>query len=43
MILNNEQQFRGYAIKHSIQTPYQPAAQDQRSLAEIFKELKRVA
>lgn len=43
MILNNEQQFRGYAIKHSIQTPYLPATTDQRSLIEIFKELKKVA
>lgn len=43
MILNNEQQFRSYAIKHGIQTPYLPAAPDQRSLIEIFKELKKVA
>jgi hypothetical protein len=45
MILNNEQQFRGYAIKHGIPGPYSlPAPQpDQRSLAEIFKELKKVA
>jgi hypothetical protein len=43
MILNNEQQFRGYAIKHAIQMPYLLAAPDQRSLIEIFKELKKVA
>lgn len=43
MILNNEKQFRGYAIRHGIQTPYLPVAPDQRSLTEIFKELKKAA
>jgi len=43
MILNNEQQFRGYAIKHGIQTPVLAQQPDQRSLTEIFKELKKVA
>jgi len=41
MILNNENQFRSYAIKHTptVQV-YQEGAVDTRSLAEIFKELK---
>ncbi len=43
MILNNEQQFRGYANKHGVYTPAPQVEPDQRSLVEIFKELKRVA
>lgn len=43
MILNNEQQFRGYAIKHNVYAPTLPMKPDQRSLIEIFKELKKVA
>ena len=44
MILNNEQQFRSYANKHGAQAPLVVAQQpDQRSLAEIFRELKKVA
>ena len=41
MILNNEQQFRGYAIKHSAYNYEPPAIHlDSRSLPEIFKGLK---
>jgi len=46
MILNNEDQFRSYAVQHGV---YQHKAvrftktSDQRSLSEIFKELKKVA
>jgi hypothetical protein len=44
MILNNEQQFRSYAIKHGVDglitLPQKP---DQRTLVEIFKELKLAA
>jgi hypothetical protein len=44
MILNNEQQFRGYAIKHSVnQVPRQNPKIDERPLTEIFRELKGVA
>lgn len=44
MILNNEQQFRSYAIKHGvIQPQFHAAAEDQRSLAEIYRELKKAA
>ncbi len=43
MILNNEQQFRKYAITHSVTKPIIAAQSDQRSLVEIFKELKRAA
>jgi hypothetical protein len=41
MILNNESQFRSYAIKHTptVQV-YQEGAVDMRPLAEIYKELK---
>lgn len=41
MILNNESQFRSYAIKHTptVQV-YQEGAADMRPLAEIYKELK---
>lgn len=44
MILNNENQFRSYAIKHSptVQV-YQQGTADMRPLAEIFKELKEKA
>ncbi len=42
MILNNEQQFRGYAIKHSVnQVPQQTVKIDTRPLTEIFRELKK--
>jgi hypothetical protein len=43
MILNNEQQFRSYAIRHGAIRPELPQQPDQRSLAEIFRELKKVA
>jgi hypothetical protein len=43
MILNNEKQFRSYAIKHGVSTPTLPITPDQRSLVEIFKELKQAA
>lgn len=40
LILNDENKFRGYAIKHSINQPTELVV-DERSLVEIFKELKR--
>jgi len=43
MILNNEQQFRGFAVKHGVegfQRRQNVAERDQRPLSEIFKELK---
>ena len=43
MILNNEQQFRSFAIKHGITQPIVAAKRDERSLAEIYRELKKVA
>jgi hypothetical protein len=43
MILNNEQQFRGFAIKHGVIRPELPKQVDERSLPEIFRELKKVA
>lgn len=43
MILNNEQQFRSYAIKHNVYAATLPMKSDQRTLVEIFKELKKVA
>lgn len=43
MILNNEKQFRGYAVKHGVYSAPLPAEPDQRSLVEIFKEFKKVA
>lgn len=43
MILNNEQQFRSYAIKHGVIQPRFNAEPDQRSLAEIYRDLKKVA
>lgn len=44
MILNNENQFRSYAIKHSTTVQVQQyGTVDTRSLAEIFKELKEKA
>lgn len=43
MILNNEQQFRSYAIKHGLPQPIVAAQRDERSLAEIYRELKKVA
>ena len=44
IILNDENRFRQYAIKHHIMHE-QPVIipEDQRSLSEIFKELKKVA
>jgi hypothetical protein len=45
MVLNNEQQFKSFAVKHGV--GYHPAeieiAQDNRSLLEIFKEYKKAA
>ena len=44
MILNNEQQFRSFAIKHGVSQPIVAAQQrDERSLAEIYRELKKAA
>jgi hypothetical protein len=44
MILNNEQQFRGYGIPHSVsQVPRQTPKIDQRPLTEIFAEIKGAA
>jgi hypothetical protein len=43
MILNNEEQFKSLAIKHGVTKPIVAQATDRRSLAEIFKELKKVA
>lgn len=49
LILNNEQQFRSFAVKHSVEgyqtgrSHQQNGQADIRPLAEIFKELKRVA
>jgi hypothetical protein len=43
MILNNEQQFRGFAVKHGVegyQRRQTAQERDQRPLSEIFKELK---
>jgi hypothetical protein len=40
LILNDENKFRGYAIKHSITKPEAPLIVDERSLVEIFKEMK---
>jgi hypothetical protein len=45
LILNNEQMFRGYAIKHHVGEPnvLQLGQPDNRPLSEIFKELKQIA
>lgn len=44
MILNNEAQFRGFAISHSVnQRVENPRKIDQRPLTEIFREFKSVA
>lgn len=43
MILNNEKQFRSYANVHEVGTPILPLKPDQRTLVEVFKEMKRVA
>ena len=44
VILNDENRFRGYAIKHNVfQKQPQVITGDQRSLSEIFKGLKKVA
>jgi len=43
IILNDENRFRGYAIKHQIIMKKPKIAADGRSLTEIFKELKNVA
>ena len=44
LILNNENQFRGLAIKHEVtNSKLTVQTQDQRSLVEIFKSLKKVA
>jgi hypothetical protein len=41
MILNNEQQFRSFAVKHGVSEPIvRFNSPDNRSLVEIFKELK---
>lgn len=42
MILNNEDQFRGFAVKHSVYKPYKamPKQPDSRSLTEIFSAFK---
>lgn len=45
LILNNEQMFRGYAIKHHVSEPnvLQLGQPDNRPLSEIYKELKEIA
>lgn len=43
MILNNEEQFKSLAIKHGVTKPVVAEKVDQRSLADIFKDLKKVA
>ena len=44
IILNDEARFRSYAIKHQIITKKpQIVTDDERSLTEIFRELKKVA
>jgi len=44
MILNNEEQFKSYAIKHGAVQPHEIEMQnDNRSLYEIFKEYKKAA
>ena len=45
MILNNEDQFRSHAVSHIVGTVWKdsPIEQDNRSLSDIFKELKKVA
>lgn len=43
MILNNEEQFKSYAIKHGAVQPHEIEMQDNRSLLEIFKEYKKAA
>jgi len=44
LILNNENKFRGLANKHAVYKPNLTVqSQDQRSLVEIFKSLKKVA
>lgn len=43
IILNDEARFRSYAIKHHIITKKPQIVADQRSLADIFRELKNVA
>lgn len=43
MILNNEEQFKSLAIKHGTVKPVVAEKADQRPLAEIFKDLKKVA
>jgi hypothetical protein len=40
LILNDENKFRSYAVKHSVTKPSTPAEIDERSLVEIYKELK---
>jgi hypothetical protein len=43
IILNDESRFRSYAIKHQIITKQPQIVADERSLTEIFRELKKVA
>lgn len=44
MILNNENQFKSYAVKHGAVQPHEIEMQnDNRSLLEIFKEYKKAA
>lgn len=43
IILNDEARFRSYAIKHQIITKKPQIVTDERSLTEIFRELKKVA
>ena len=44
LILNNEQQFRSLAIKHSVHSqPIAIAKQEVKSLSEIYKDLKKSA
>lgn len=43
IILNDEAKFRSYAIKHQIIVKKPQIIADERSLTEIFKELKKVA
>jgi len=43
IILNDEARFRSYAIKHQIITKKPQIVADERSLTEIFRELKKVA
>jgi hypothetical protein len=44
LILNNEEMFKSYAVKHGAVQPHEIEMQDDnRSLLEIFKEYKKAA